>query len=426
MADEAGRNRVNADEWETADVATLGQRVGQVEQTLHEILNRLNALGLLDRGNADDGRAERVAPCAPQCNPRRMQVVNDSDDDDELLFERAPRNRHHRDRREADDFKLKVDIPVARYLDGLKPVLQDKIGVQMVTTIDQARSLALKAKLLSQERGSTFRKSFADSTQSQNDKGRTFFRGSTSKSEQGMKDKVVGRRAAPVSDGVRNSNSSKQQSNLKCCKCNQPGHHSSDCPRIKTLAIVEAEDDVEDVLCDPDDEQDVGVYNEDDYSGSQENIIGKAAVEKLKLLVEKHPNPYSIGWIKIVGEIRVNERCKVPFSIGRYRDEVYCDVVDMEACHLLFGRPWQYDNDAKHLGYDNTYQLVKEGVRYTLLPMSKKSSPKADVTGDSTVFLIESHSEREMDPEFKESGKMHILIVKELPFTQQEEKIPEE
>ncbi|PKI66846.1 hypothetical protein CRG98_012852 [Punica granatum] len=483
MADEAGRNHVNADERETADVAALGQQVGQVEQTLHEILIRLNALGLRDRGDADDGRAERVAPSAPQRLPRRMQlkvdisVFNGCLSIEEFLdwlseverffeFTEVPEEK----RVKLVAYRLKGGASAwwdRMYLDGLKPVLRDKIGVQMVTTIDQAWSLAIKAELLSQERGSTFRKNFADSTQSQNDKGGTFFRGSTSKSEQGMKDKVAGRQAAPVSDSVRNSNSFKQQSDLKCYKCNQPGHRSSDCPRRKTLAIVEAEDDVEDVLCDPDDEQDMGVYDEDDYSQalvirklmlaskqedesqrnklfrtrcliksrpfiviidscSQENIIGKAVVEKLKLPVEKHPNPYFIGWTIAVGEIRVNERCKAPFSIGRYRDQVYCDVVDMEACHLLFRRPWQYDNNAKHLGRDNTYQLVKEWVRYTLLPMSKKSSPKADVNGDSTVFLIESHSEREMDAEFKESGEMHILIVKELPTTQQEEKIPEE
>ncbi|PKI44143.1 hypothetical protein CRG98_035487 [Punica granatum] len=338
MADEAGRNLVNTDEREAADVAALGKQVGQVEQTLHEILNRLNALGLRDRGNANYGRAERVAPRAPQHLPRRMQVIDDSEDDEELLFERAPRNRHHRDFREADDFKLKVDILVERFFE--------------FTEVPEEKRVKLVAYRLK-------------------------------------------------------------------------GGASTWWDRIKTLVVVEAEDDVEDVLCDPDDEQDVGVYDDDDYSqalvirklmlaskqedesqrnklfrtfcliksrpfiviidsGSQENIIGKTVVEKLKLPVEKHPNPYSIGWIKA------------------------------------------YDNDAKHLGRDNTYQLVKEGVRYTLLPMSKKSSPKANVKGDSTAFLIESHSEREMDAEFKELGEMHILIVKELPTTQQEEKIPEE
>ena len=63
----------------------------------------------------------------------------------------------------------------------------------------------------------------------------------------------------------------------------------------------------------------------------------------LGLPVEKHPNPYSIGWIKAAEKLEVKERCKVPFSIGNYMDEIYCDVVDMDACHLLFGRPWQFD-----------------------------------------------------------------------------------
>ena len=51
----------------------------------------------------------------------------------------------------------------------------------------------------------------------------------------------------------------------------------------------------------------------------------------LGLSVEKHPNPYTIGCIEVAEKIEVNERCKVPFSIGKYQDEVYCDVVDMDA-----------------------------------------------------------------------------------------------
>ena len=59
----------------------------------------------------------------------------------------------------------------------------------------------------------------------------------------------------------------------------------------------------------------------------------------LKLLLEKHPNPYTIGRIKAAEKIEVKEKCKVPFSRGKYQDKVYCDVVDMDACQLLFGRP---------------------------------------------------------------------------------------
>ena len=59
----------------------------------------------------------------------------------------------------------------------------------------------------------------------------------------------------------------------------------------------------------------------------------------LRLQVKKHPNPYTVGWIRAAEKIEANERCKVPFSIGKYQDEVYCDVVDMDVCQLLFGRP---------------------------------------------------------------------------------------
>ncbi|XP_031402603.1 uncharacterized protein LOC116212173 [Punica granatum] len=297
---------------------------------------------------------------------------------------------------------------VARYMEGLKPTIRDKIGLQM--------------------------------------------------QGQGNSDKSAGKKLVTETGISRNQNSHAKQFTAKCFKCNQPGHRSSDCPWRKAIALVEHEEDVEDVFCDPEEEEEHN--GEDDYeqtymvrklmlapkqedqsqrnklfrtrcnihsctfnliidSGSQENIIGRAVVEKLGLPVEKHPNPYSIGWIKSVGDIRVTERCKVPFFIGKYQDEVYCDVVDMEACHLLFGRPWQYNTDVKHHGKKHVYQLVKEGVRYTLVPLSLKPKPKVVPKVEGKAFLIETHSEREIEGDFKESKEMHVLIVKDLPLEKQ-------
>ena len=31
----------------------------------------------------------------------------------------------------------------------------------------------------------------------------------------------------------------------------------------------------------------------------------------------------------------------------------FCDMVPMEAGHVLLGRPWQYDRDVAHIGVTN-------------------------------------------------------------------------
>ena len=60
----------------------------------------------------------------------------------------------------------------------------------------------------------------------------------------------------------------------------------------------------------------------------------------------------------------------VSFSIGKnYKDEVWCDVVLMGGCHLLLGRPWQYDRKVSHNGFKNTHSCIKDGVRIVLAPM---------------------------------------------------------
>ena len=47
-----------------------------------------------------------------------------------------------------------------------------------------------------------------------------------------------------------------------------------------------------------------------------------------------------------------------------------CDVVLMEATHLIVGRPWQYDLRAKYDGYTNEYTIQQQCKVYKLLPMS--------------------------------------------------------
>ena len=74
---------------------------------------------------------------------------------------------------------------------------------------------------------------------------------------------------------------------------------------------------------------------------SCENIISQEATTKSNLKIETHPHPYKLSWFKKGNEVSVNNRCLADLSIGnRYFDQVWCDVVTMDACHILFGRSW--------------------------------------------------------------------------------------
>jgi hypothetical protein len=70
--------------------------------------------------------------------------------------------------------------------------------------------------------------------------------------------------------------------------------------------------------------------------------------------------------------VKVTKQVVVPFSIGKYVDEVLCDVVPMQASHILLGRPCQYDRKAIHNGVKNRYTIVKDGKPITLIPLTPK------------------------------------------------------
>lgn len=53
----------------------------------------------------------------------------------------------------------------------------------------------------------------------------------------------------------------------------------------------------------------------------------------------------------------------------------------MDVCHVLLGRPWQYDINVAYNGRENTFTFEKEGRRHTLIPLKderaeEQTSPK--------------------------------------------------
>ena len=146
-------------------------------------------------------------------------------------------------------------------------------------------------------------------------------------------------------------------------------------------------------------------------SGSCENIISTAAVQKLGVQTEQHPKPYKLAWLKKGGEVSVSKRALITFSIGsKYKDSVWRDIVTMDACHLLLGRPWQFDRGVNHDGRANTYSFIFKGVKIVLVPNKTGGDPKP-VEQSVNVSML---SLAKFEEELQESEVVFALVGKEL------------
>ena len=104
--------------------------------------------------------------------------------------------------------------------------------------------------------------------------------------------------------------------------------------------------------------------------GSCHNLASTELCEKLNLTLRKHPHPYHIQWLSDKGNVKIQHTVTVNFKIGPYEDSVECDVVPMTVCHMLLGRPWQFDKKAIHDGLSNTYTFKVNDKKFELRPMT--------------------------------------------------------
>ena len=88
------------------------------------------------------------------------------------------------------------------------------------------------------------------------------------------------------------------------------------------------------------------------------------------------------------------------FTISKtYKDEVWCDVILIDACHLLLLRPWKFDRKVIHDGGKNTCTFWKDGTKFVLLPLKDEGKTKNML------------SEKEIVKEMKETRFYYALIV---------------
>nr|XP_043630172.1 uncharacterized protein LOC122601481 [Erigeron canadensis] len=257
---------------------------------------------------------------------------------------------------------------VSRYIGGLRVQIMDFVNMFDPVTLSEAHQRALVYEKQNRRVGGS---SFGVSEGSSGS-------GPSSSRFVPNQAKQSGGNTAPVSKGASTSG-------LKCFNCGDSGHRQSECRNPKKKNLYVEPDDWEDDGDEADENyeeapvfDDGDEYEEVEVAGdvgvrSCDNLVSDEAVKKLSLKTENHPKPYKLQWLKKGGEVTVSKRSLVSFSIGKqYKDDVWCDVVPMDACHLLLGRPWEYDRNVEHNGQKNTYSFLFDNVKITLLPSKLK------------------------------------------------------
>ena len=191
---------------------------------------------------------------------------------------------------------------------------------------------------------------------------------------------------------------------MRCYTCGQLSHMSWDCPenvaRRGEAQVVQAEPEA------PQELEEVVAYLEDGEallmrktieepiqrrslfksvckvegkccklivdSGSIDNLASTEMVDKLNLRKTVHPEPYRVAWLQKVHQVLVKEQCQVKFQIRSYKDEVICEIIEMDACHILLGRPWHFERELVHEGKRNVYSFEMNGKKHSLHPLKGK------------------------------------------------------
>uniref|UniRef100_A0A2N9J5B5 RNA-directed DNA polymerase n=1 Tax=Fagus sylvatica TaxID=28930 RepID=A0A2N9J5B5_FAGSY len=294
------------------------------------------------------------------------------------------------------------EATMARFLLGLNREIHDKVEMQHYVELEDMVHMAIKVEQQLKRGSGTRAGHNSSSTSWKSSHAKPLDKSQTPKPEP----KSV--TTSHVPQGKTEASTSRNR-DIKCFRCQGRGHIASQCPNKQVMVlqangeiVTDCEDSdtddmppLEDVFEEEylapdaltlvarralslqakgvDEIQRENIFHTRCYvkdkvcsviidGGSCTNVASTIMVEKLGLPMAKHPRPYKLQWLNDSGEIRVNKQVLVAFRIGKYEDEVMCDVVPMQAGHLLLGRPWQFDRQVKHDGFTNKYSFEYEDV----------------------------------------------------------------
>jgi len=319
--------------------------------------------------------------------------------------------------KELDTFLIKVDMheneeaKMSRFVSGLRRDIQDVVELHEYSSLQTLLHLAIKVESQISKKNA-FKDTHNDGFYNNSWKNRN-------KSFSKYPPKESSSKAKDFKPSKSNHKSPTKSSSKKCFKCLGYGHIASNCPSKRNMfihdGVVVNEHDSEfsrhsspsrspsehesesplegdllvvrrllgEVLKPFDESQRENIFHTRCLinnkicslivdGGSYGNVASTRVVDKLGLSIISHTKPYKLQWLSEVGEIIVNKQVLINFSIGKYKDEVLCDVVPMEATHVLLGRPWQFDRKVFYDGFTNKLSFDFHGHKIILKSLSPR------------------------------------------------------
>ncbi|XP_056851761.1 uncharacterized protein LOC130500850 [Raphanus sativus] len=276
------------------------------------------------------------------------------------------------------------EATMARFLGGLNREIQDNVEMQHYVEMEEMLHKAIlveqQVKRKHQSRGSYGTSKY----QQAKDEKPAYHKDNKFQPKEDTKP------GSTISkDKGKTEATSSRARDVKCFKCQGRGHYANECTNKRVMILDNGEYESQDEKLEDDQELSDEEYEEGPVQGrllvarrtlsvqnkpveleQRENF--ETMVKKLGLETQKHPKPYRLQWLNEEGEMRVSTQVSVPFSIGRYEDEILCDVIPMEASHILLGRPWQVDRKVTHDGFANKHSFEFNGRKTTLVPLTPK------------------------------------------------------
>ncbi|XP_070003556.1 uncharacterized protein [Nicotiana sylvestris] len=130
------------------------------------------------------------------------------------------------------------------------------------------------------------------------------------------------------------------------------------------------------------------------------NSISTYMVEKLNLPYVEHIEPYMFGGVK------VDKRVLLLFSIGRYEDAIWCDVIPMNNYHVLLGKPWYVYRRASYNIGKNRYSFEINGKKLILGPLTL-----SQICEDEKI--VKENMEKYEREKNERSKRVHVDIPRE-------------